>query len=239
MRGNQTSPRGLPGNSFTDLFALSVALKGPSLKVLQIGAYDGKSFDPIYPVSSVAACEITLVEPNPEAITALKRNYGNFPTVNVIEAAVTDGQEGNELALYVFSQKAVSIYADFAGTSSLSRSHLVEAFRRNRSRFPSGWTADSVIESRMVPSISARNLISTHRLHDIDVLVVDAEGKDWVIVDAILKEEVRPKLILFESRFLSLSALERALLRLVELHYAPFNLGLDTGAILYPTTPIP
>lgn len=223
--------------TITDLIALATSLKGSALKILQIGAYDGKSFDPVYEVTSVSEAEIILVEANPDAIPRLETNYPNRDGVEIVHGAVIPGSKKQTVELFKFSDEAVKTYPEFGGTSSILETHLFRAFERNQHRFPNGTTAKSLIESDTVPVISPASLVESHRLADVDILIVDVEGMDWPVVRGFLEAGCDPAALFYESRFMGIAEMESALAFLRDRGYAPVDFGLDTGAIKFPTRP--
>ena len=222
--------------TITDLVAMASSLKGADLKVLQVGAHDGKSRDPILRVTGSTPAEIVLVEANPDSILRLQKNYSSAESVRIIYGALMPNPQEAEVTLYRFSPESVGIYPDFGGTSSLSRGHLIEAFQRNAHRFPPGTDVESLIAEVVVPVLGPKALVDDNDLIDTDILVVDAEGMDWEIVRSLIEAGLRPSAVFYESRFMGVLDQEESLDFLVSLGYAPLDFGHDTGAIKYPNT---
>jgi len=230
------SPKKLPERkkidlSFGDLVAALISMNPTGIRILQVGAYDGVSSDPIFNVVAESNATLILVEPNPVAMQQLKQTYSKTPHVKFVEAAISTDDNGGVVKLYRFSQTLVEIYPDFGGTSSLSLKHLEDAFERNRHRFAAEeQLANNIIVDR-VHSISVEQLLNDINISDLDVLVIDAEGWDWIVLREFLRAGLRPKLILFENRFLLLHDFEAALMELHSLNYILRDFGEDTVAI--------
>jgi len=217
--------------TFSDLVAAAVSVKPVGLSLLQVGAYDVSSFDPIYKISSVANVKLVLIEPNAAAVNRLRTAYKNSSDVTIIESAIIDGNAGAETNLYRFSEEAVSIYPDFGGTSSLSLKHLEDAFARNKFRFDIAAKFEDLIVVDTVSTLSSEDLLNKYDVKGMDVVVIDTEGADWLILKSLLSAGLRPSLLLFESRFLKSHEIEEALLTLNNLGYLLRDLGNDTAAI--------
>jgi len=220
------------GLAFGDLVAAALSFKTVPLRILQVGAYDGVSFDPIFDIVSKANVRRFLIEPNKSAAEKLRLAFSNTPEVTVIEAAIVDSDNTHQISLYKFSDKFVEIYPDFGGTSSISRRHLQDAFARNRHRFAPDEDLDANIIEDRVRALSSKKLLEEFGIDDIDVLVIDVEGADWIVLDGLLKAGLKPRLLLFESRFVSSSDMRAAVRGLHALGYIVKNLGYDTAAIL-------
>jgi FkbM family methyltransferase len=216
---------------FTDLVATAVAIRPRGLRVLQVGACDGVSFDPIFSALAGTSAEIILVEPNSAAVDRLRRAYAGTPNVTIVQAAILQGEGTSEATLYRFSDELIGVYPDFGGTSSLSYGHMEKAFERSRHRFGSDVElADNVIEEQ-VQAMSPRQILKKLNMNDVDILVIDVESMDWIVLEGFLNAELRPKLIQFESRFLLANHIEAALIRLHSLGYILRDARGDTIAI--------
>lgn len=216
---------------FGDLLEAAMAVRPTGLKILQVGAYDGVSFDPIYQIGSTSASELFLVEPNPSAVIRLRRSYEHQHGVTIIETAITEEEGRDNTCLYRFSDFLIDRYPEFGGTSSLYRRHLEDAFERNRHRFGKDVQARDHISESRVRALTSEQLVDNFDLSDVDVLVIDTEGADWLVLKGLLNAGLAPGLVMFESRFLLAHHLEEALVRLHNLGYALRTLDGDTIGI--------
>ena len=71
------------------------------INIIQIGANDGKTNDPIYESLEKFKEKINLIcfEPQKEAFSRLKENYKNFKNVTLINKAI--GKHGNQNFYYI------------------------------------------------------------------------------------------------------------------------------------------
>lgn len=197
------------------------------LSIVQVGAYDGVSFDPLPAFIKTNSHHITLVEPNPHVIRQLKFNYEGNPLAQVIEAAVGESDNGSSMRLFYFADELVSGYPDFGATSSLSEAHLLDAFQRNRHRFPQISNVESLILTVDVPLVSAKTVISNHGSNHLDLLLIDAEGADWEILQQFDLDEIEISMVQIEHRFLDSLSIEGLLSHMHKHGYRMFELGND------------
>ena len=122
-----------------DVLSLMLNSSNNAFHILQVGAYDGRTFDPIH---NVAVCNekifLTLVEPRTQAVEALQRNYRDKANKQIIQAAIVQRDQKTGVRLYSFSDELININAEFGGKSSLNRDFLVNEFRRNEKTAPTG-----------------------------------------------------------------------------------------------------
>lgn len=213
-----------------DLVRVALIFSDKKLNILQIGAHDGKSFDPIFDVVNGKNVSLHLVEPNHESIQVLKKNYSSNDDVVIYPFAI--GSVVGSASLYKFSQRMIKIYPDFSGTTSLSKNHLLDAYERNKFRFPSDIIIDDEILCSIINTIDGENLMEMIGERSIDLLIIDVEGYDYIVLHQVLSSiKFLPKIIHFESRFLKSHEYESALLMLKKLGYELRSLITDTVAI--------
>jgi FkbM family methyltransferase len=163
------------------------------LNIIQVGACDGTSSDPIHQYLKSGTARAILIEPNPSAFQRLERAYSGVPGIILIQAAL--GKRDGEATLYRVKEsgKTASEIDWSLQFASFSRAHV----KRH------GVRADR-IEAITVPCRTISSLIKQHGMSKIDVLQIDAEGFDASIVRAALKLPMLPKCINFEHSHLAL-----------------------------------
>jgi FkbM family methyltransferase len=168
-----------------------------AVSVVVIGANDGISTDPVFPlVKANAHWRGTFVEPVPYLFEKLKANYGASERFSFVNAAVSD--ETKALTFYYVSPEA----------------------RRENPSFPT-WVEQlgtfdkqiivGLLEQRLVPymvetevqGISLTQLFQQTHNDVVDVLIIDTEGADWKILRQLDLQRYTPAVILFENCFLS------------------------------------
>lgn len=200
------------------------------LSIIQIGAYDGVSFDPLPRFVRDQPHNITLVEPNPAILETLRSNYKSNPLAQVVPVAVSTSRAKNT-TLFTFNDELVKTYADWGGTTSTLRSHLEDGIERNKWKFPHDQDWSNAIEATVVPCMSVKDLLVTHGQEKIDLLLIDAEGLDWEILKQFDLKICKPRIIQFESRFLSERHLNHARKWLEKFDYEIFDGEEDCIAV--------
>jgi FkbM family methyltransferase len=165
--------------------------RGEMITILQVGACDGSTYDPIYHYVAKGSARAILIEPNPYAFDRLQRNYEGLPNVTLIPIAI--GEHDGDAHLYrVKKADKTDPNADFTlGFTSFYREHVEHHV-----------TKTDEIERITVPCRSLSSLVVDLGLTKIDLLQVDAEGFDAAVVRMALKMRVRPDCINFEHRHL-------------------------------------
>jgi len=169
-----------------------LAGSGPAL-VVQIGANDGVSIDPIRDFILRYRWHGILVEPLPDIFAKLKQNYSGSPQLILENCAIG---EARELTLYRVRPDIADTAPWLHELASFDR----EVVLRHRDVFPR--IAEFLVEER-VPSISFSALMSRHGVDRIDVLVIDTEGYDLEILKQVDFPRLRPRVLLYEHKHLS------------------------------------
>ena len=170
-----------PGWNFEDYLKLAVAYHlraRPDFAFLQVGAFDGMSNDPIYPLVQAFGIRGIIVEPQANAFEALKKLYADHPQVILVNAAVADANGSRDF----FTADSGPIQQ-----ASFDRAHLL------KHRIP----ADQIV-CQQVRCVTITSLLEEHGLDRLDLVQVDAEGYDAEIVRTIDFERVTPRIIRFE-----------------------------------------
>ncbi|WP_263353007.1 FkbM family methyltransferase [Acidicapsa acidisoli] len=201
-----------------DLILASYNSRGEKSTILQIGACDGVTNDPIYHHVAKGMTRAILVEPNPYSFARLQHTYAGLPNVTLIQSAI--GYQNGEAYLYRVKRTDISDSdADLTlQIASFSRKHL-EAHG----------TKPYEIERIIVPCRSLSSLVTELGLSNIDLLQIDAEGFDADVVRMALKLPIPPVCIHFEHTHLT-SANRRPLFNLLTAN--GYLLGRDTCNIL-------
>ncbi len=187
------------------------------MNVLQVGACDGMSNDPIRELVAKGRALAILLEPNPFAFARLEKTYQGLQNVILLQAAIAE--RDGEAFLYRIkkSDKADSDVDLSLQLASFDRGHL----RRHRVR-----SCD--IERITVPCRSLASVVSGSGITKLDLLQIDAEGFDATVVRMALALPVLPVCINFEHFHLK-SADRQPLFNLLEqneylLNYDAWNI---------------
>jgi FkbM family methyltransferase len=168
--------------------------------VVQIGAYDGLSGDPIYQFLARYPVKAILLEPQKKIFENLKKNYQDIPTVRCVNAAL-DSEDGYRTIFKISDEIKCSKIAkffediDIAQLTSFSKETILKESHRSEELI-------NYIISEKIATISVSSMKKIYEFNRIDVLVIDTEGYDFEIIKMFFKEGFYPKIIFFESKHL-------------------------------------
>lgn len=192
--------------------------KQDKISFVQIGASDGVTNDPLYPLLSTYGNQLegVCVEPLPDSFEKLKKNYRNYPNIDVENAVIND--QSNDLTLY---RPIDQNNKDFSQKSSLRKEIVAKH----------GFS-ESQIQTIKVKGLSFGELIEKyHPSKSIDLLVVDTEGSDAEIVKSAFASQCYPKIIYYEHIHLEKEARENIRKLLFENNYSFTETPKDTLAL--------
>jgi FkbM family methyltransferase len=201
-----------------DLVLANYDARGEAITILQVGACDGATNDPVRRYLAKGYARGILIEPNPFAFVRLQRNYADFQNVTLIQAAI--GEQDGEAHLYRVKKtdKKVSEVDLSLQLASFYREHLERHAQK-----------PDDIERITVACRSLSSLVTELDLGSIDLLQIDVEGFDAAVVRMALKMPIRPNCINFEHRHLK-PADRQPLFDLLTAH--GYLLGYDEWNIL-------
>jgi FkbM family methyltransferase len=166
----------------------------PDAFVVQIGANDGMSGDPLMDAFSKTRWSGLLIEPVPHLYEMLLARYRDRPGVRVERAAVSNYD--GEAPLYRLRAVPGETPEWFNQLATLDR----EVLLKHRSSIPE---IDSLIVEERVQTIRLDTLLARHGISKIDFLVIDTEGHDLEILRTVDFARFHPTLLMFEHQHLS------------------------------------
>lgn len=158
-----------------------------NINIIQIGANDGISADPIYDyIVDNENINAYLVEPQKDAFDELTKNYCNLLNrVKCYKYAITDNND------------KIKLYKNNAENGTDGHSSLII---RDKDFHNNILVADFKEDSyELVDGITVDKFIEMTGIINIDVLVIDTEGYDLEIIKMFFNYNYYPKLIFFES----------------------------------------
>jgi FkbM family methyltransferase len=174
---------------------------------VQIGAFDGLAGDPIRPlILENEDWTGVLIEPHPDAFERLQRNYiDQSQRLRFLNAAISD-EPGERTLFYISEAEKESLgLPDWSREiPSFDPEHLTKHFPQTKLKLASHSVRTTTFEeaARLLPDEA------------VDVIVVDTEGHERAILDAIDFHRHRVQFVMFEHKHLSESdrwAVERKL----------------------------
>ena len=165
------------------------------LTFMQVGANDGRRFDPINAYVTAHGWRGVLVEPVPSNFRALQKNYGSNARLILRQAAIDT--EVGQRNIYHLREDLPGPVPDWLwGLASFNRDHLWKAIQ------PLGWDETAIV-CQSVPTLRWDDLWQLLPGPRCDVLVIDTEGFDITLLRSANLGAHRPKLIHFEHSHVS------------------------------------
>ena len=192
-----------------DLAIRALLAEREHIHIVQIGAFDGATSDPIGRWIGHDKIRAVLVEPQPRAYQRLLNRFIAAPNTILVEAAITDSDGIH--SLYIPKDQ------DCSQVASLSQGYVHSIVGRVKSITVRGITVDSLLRET-----------GTSR---VDLLQIDTEGKDYTILQQFFALGFEPIVVNLES--FHLDEKQRASLYgdLIERGYQYIDYNLDTLAI--------
>ena len=207
---------------------------GSAFTVIQIGANDGITHDPIHKFIKRDHWNGVLLEPQKYVYTRyLSRIYKKHDNVKVLNAAM--GYEDGEAPIYKigFSNERWS-----TGLTTFDRQTLEKAFAsghvarkcaKDGTKIPLDTSLHIVEET--VKIISAKSLLQEYHIAKIDLLMIDTEGFDFEVIKMFDIATTKPGMIIFEHSHLSEKDYQDCLLLFDSNEYVYKKDGANTVAI--------
>lgn len=237
--GNSTIPNGNAGLYFCALLG-AIAARG-KLRIVQIGANDGATGDPLHNFIREHAerTEIILVEPQEFLVPILRENYKFHAGTFVFNGAV--GKKGTlelfavdpaywpKLNVPYATRKGWPLYRAPSGITSSSKEHVSNWLQKF---LPRSTDPENVIRQFSVPCLPLLDLLATFDLlPQVDVLQVDVEGADDEVIYQCDIATTAPAIIYFETEHLSMQRQVALSKYLEEKGYRVWRLGGNSLAL--------
>lgn len=186
-----------PSPTFEEELGRLARKRGSSMFFLQVGAMDGKNFDPLFEHVRNYKWQGLLIEPLPDMFERLRRNYADCPGLLFENSAVTDtaGEiEIHRVPLHLIDADVVPSWA--AGISSLypdrnaigGKRTPAEEFAKIRDH----------IEKQRVHGEPLPSILARHNIERVDLLQIDTEGHDYMVLRQFDFNRFRPELVQME-----------------------------------------
>lgn len=195
--------------NFLESILYQYILKYKSINFIQIGANDGKRFDPIYEFIKYNKNSIHgyVLEPVGDYFLDLCKNYEKYSNIVPLNFAIHN--DLSETSIYRVSKEYEERVPEFAlGIASFNRYH------HEKTKIPS----EFIVEER-VRCISIKDLVSSYNIKNLDLLVIDTEGYDYEILINIDFNLISPSIIHFEHGLKSKTMTNEQFLKLKTVFY--------------------
>lgn len=173
------------------------------LEIVQVGANDGKTDDPVFSLVHNHATRALLIEPQPWLISELRANYDKYNGQLYIENCAITSCPGH-LDLYILQRKYWAQYIHNVGRhpSAIFSPDIGQLLSRIAPRLKmSDSQAREAIEKISVPAFSLEYVMKKHNFTNADIVQIDCEGWDFEVIKSL--GNIKPPVINFESFNLS------------------------------------
>jgi len=165
------------------------------VKVVQIGAMDGFSFDDIRGHLEKFKWDEILVEPIPDIFEQLKSNLSHRTNCTFENSAITTTDK--TVKMITVEKKVVddnNLHPGYQGMSALYP--LKNGFGTDFER--DIYVRDNLATEVNVNGITFKTLVKKYNIKNIDILICDAEGYDWTIFNQLDLDIFTPLFIRLE-----------------------------------------
>jgi FkbM family methyltransferase len=171
-----------------DYVAAHRMLHSPEFYFVQIGAFDGRTNDPICEHVRRHGWRGVLVEPQPHYFRQLEATYRNVPGLTLRNVAISERHEKRPLYTVKDRPGLPALAPQYA---SFNRSHV-------QSNFPG-----IELEEITLDCITLDELLSEAASDHIDLIQIDVEGYDAEIIRLLDLDRWKPAIVNFEHNHLS------------------------------------
>jgi len=189
-------------NDFLNQYSLSQ----PDFTVIQVGANDGITHDPIHKFIKRDQWRGVFLEPQPDIYKKyLHRIYQNSQGIKTIFAAI--GHEDGYQTLYKIG------FCDMrwaTGLASFNLHNLKKAFKKgyvkancNKHNITMPADPEAQITTKEIRIISPKTLMKGQQINKINLLQIDTEGYDYEVIKLFNIEKSQPKVIIYENEHLT------------------------------------
>jgi FkbM family methyltransferase len=214
ISGTRYIPRQLLQNEnlrildFDDLVCRRICESGPELTFIQVGAFDGLLQDPLRKYIGKYPWRGIMIEPQARAAERLRNLYAGNGRIVVIQAAL-DGQ-ARQRTLYTLDPQRAPAWA--GALASFQRQHIL----KHADGIPN---INEMILEELVDCVTFGDVLSKMPAVKVDILQIDTEGADAHVLSLFPFQQVRPAIVHWEIRHLSLKQKEGCLDRLATFGY--------------------
>ncbi len=193
--------------------------------IIQIGANDGKTDDPLYQyVQKNENWQLLFVEPVGYLFDRLKKNYGSQERFEFENVGINS--DGSPQPFYTIKKSEIykenGLSEKFNQIGSFDKAHVVnlggQLLGKDR--------VHAFIEEVQVSCLTLKQLLIRNNIKELDALLIDAEGYDWEILKQLDLKLYQPRIIFFEFTNLNEAEKLEAKVFLSPIYFL-FRLGIN------------
>lgn len=184
--------------SFLMPLRIRFALRGrPSPFIVEVGANDGKTADPIFrTIQRNKHWRAMLIEPVPHMFERLKEAYSGLERCILVNVAIAP--TSGTLPIYYVVPKAKEVMPEipdyFEQLPSFDKKNILDFL---------GPKGASLLRERMVDTVPLSELPARHQIKEVDFLQIDAEGFDFEVLKTFPFDAMKPAIVCIENNHLS------------------------------------
>ncbi|NJL75949.1 MAG: FkbM family methyltransferase [Saprospiraceae bacterium] len=220
-------------NSLSDFLNCYSKSSPHPITVVQIGANDGITHDPIHKFIKRDKWKGVLLEPQKNVFNTLAYLYKKNKGIVTLNAALDTCDGEGKIYKIAFSEarwaNGLTSFNKATLQSAFDSGYVAEKAREDGLEIPNDSSA--CIAEEPVELISPCTLIEKYNLGNIDILQIDTEGYDFEIIKMFLATQTTPPLIVFESKHLSAVDTTNCIAYLTSNHYRTRKFGGNTVAL--------
>ena len=187
----------------TKIFEKAYERNSSGFVVLQVGANDGVTNDPLHEfIKQRTNIGGVLIEPQQDVFLKLKKNYEGTG-MKLENCAVADGQRITMYRIKKSHRETIKQNyngQDCSGLTCINRQQLINFLKTRNYRFYAKNNIDDFIEPLKVHAKTFEQILKKHNITHVDLLVIDAEGMDCELVTKFMATGIRPQVIYFEHK---------------------------------------
>jgi FkbM family methyltransferase len=219
-------PKVMRALTFDDVVCRRMFEVRPELTFIQIGAYDGVSADPLRKYIERCGWRGVMLEPQPRAAKQLRALYRDNPKIIILEVALDS--ERRTRRLYTIEADTVPKWAggmaSFDRNQVLKQSCLIEGI-------------EGMVRELTVDCVLFDDVLDYLPEGRLDLLQIDAEGADGHILSLFPFERLKPAIVHWEIKNMTVIQQEQALERVIAQGYRVSRSGdEDAVAVLSPSS---
>jgi FkbM family methyltransferase len=207
-----------------------------TVNVVQIGANDGITHDPIHKFIKRDQWNGVLLEPQKHVFPTLEKLYAKNKGIKTLNAALGDSDGKTNLYKIGFSNSRWA-----TGLATFNKEVLEEAFENGYvekwagvDNTPIPTNKEEQIIAEEIQVTSTDTLLQSNNLSKVDFLQIDTEGFDFEVIKLFLGNtlEIKPTGIIYEHFHLSNEDIKKCESFLHENGYITKQYGGNTAALL-------
>ena len=189
---------------FEDVICRRMFNFGQKLTFIQVGVFDGVTGDPLRKYIEACRWQGVLVEPQSHAVSQLRKLYHGNESIVVMNVAL-DCTRGKRTLFTVESDRAP---AWAGGLASFDRATIM----KHSDLIPG---LEQMIREETVECVPFDDVLKRLPSGQLDLLQIDTEGADAKILSLFPFDRIKPAIIHWEVKHLSMAQREECLGRLV------------------------